>query len=293
MYWTIRKRLLLTLILALVATESMGGDIFVNNRIGDDRRPGTSAEEPCQSIRRGLELANSGDRVIIAETGEPYRESLTLQAGKHSGISGRPFQIVGGGAILEGTAPVPEDSWEHASGDVYRYRPGKLSHQILYLNGKPANRKIATGSELPALSPLEWSLHQGHIYFRAEANRLPRQYALTHTRLPVGITIYEARHVVIQDLIVQGFQLDGINAHDSAMDTKLLGLVCRGNGRSGISVGGASRVTMIDCLVGDNGTAQVRTEGHCVADIVNCDLLENTAPGLVRHGGRVTRHDRD
>jgi hypothetical protein len=42
-----------------------------------------------------------------------------------------------------------------------------------------------------------------------------------------------------------------------------------------------------NCLVGDNGTAQVRTEGHCKAELIQCQLLDNTAPPLVRDGGEV------
>jgi hypothetical protein len=99
--------------------------------------------------------------------------------------------------------------------------------------------------------------------------------------------LYEVHHVVVRDLIVQGFQIDGVNAHDNVFFGRLQGLVCRGNGRSGISIGGACRVQVADCLVGDNGAAQVRTEGRCKAELIQCQLLENTAPALVRDGGEV------
>jgi hypothetical protein len=88
-------------------------------------------------------------------------------------------------------------------------------------------------------------------------------------------------------LIVQGFQLDGLNAHDSVFHCDLQELTCRGNGRSGIAIGGACRVRAIQCLVGDNGAAQVRTEGRCQAELIDCELLDKTAPGLVKDGGEV------
>ena len=101
-------------------------------------------------------------------------------------------------------------------------------------NASIADRRVVQESgQLPELEPLQWCLFERHVYFRAESNALPRNYDLAHTVLPVGITIYEARHVEVRDLIVQGFQLDGVNAHDGAVDTSLVGLVCRGNGRSG------------------------------------------------------------
>jgi hypothetical protein len=105
--------------------------------------------------------------------------------------------------------------------------------------------------------------------------------------LPVGITLYEVRHVVIRDLIVQGFQLDGINAHDGVFGASFIGVTCRGNARSGISVGGASRVRVEGCVVGNNGAAQVRTEGYSHTRVINSHLLDNTAPPVVREGGTV------
>ena len=93
--------------------------------------------------------------------------------------------------------------------------------------------------------------------------------------------------MLIRDLVVQGFQLDGVNAHDGVFGAQLTELTCRGNGRSGISIGGASRVRVEACLVGNNGAAQVRIEGSCKAQLIGCDLLENTAPKIVREGGEV------
>ena len=70
--------------------------------------------------------------------------------------------------------------------------------------------------------------------------------------------------------------MDGVNAHDGVYRATLTGLNCRGNGRSGISIGGASRVMVESCLVGNNGAAQVRTEGACHARLIGCDLLDNS-----------------
>ncbi len=271
-------------------------DIFVDNVAGDDRRDGSTqrisgrAGGPVRTIKRALELAAGADRIIIVDSGEPYRESLTLQAGRHTGIPSRPFTIVGNGATLDGTAPVPVDGWKHVEGQVFKFRPPKTSSQVLFMDGKPLDRQfVDRAAGFPKLKPLEWCLFDRYVYFCVEGDKLPSQYDLTHTSLPVGITLYEARHIVISDLVVQGFQLDGINAHDSVFDATLVGLTCRGNGRSGISVGGASRVRVIACLVGNNGAAQVRTEGFSHTEILNCDLIEGVnAPGLVREGGLVS-----
>jgi len=279
--------------LAMAATSS-ARDIYVDNVAGNDLSDGTAAQSsgssgPCRTIARVLRSANKGDRIILTNTGEPYRESITLQAGVHSGSADQPFEIVGNGAILEGAASVPRRSWEHVDDHVFRFSPPRKSHQLLFLNGMPAQRvQVApTDRQLPDLKPLQWCLLQRYIYFCVERGKLPQDYDLSYSALPVGITLYEVRHVVIRDLIVQGFQLDGINAHDGAFGASLTGVTCRGNARSGISIGGASRIRIEGCVVGNNGAAQVRTEGYSHTRIIDSHLLDNTAPPVVREGGTV------
>jgi hypothetical protein len=103
----------------------------------------------------------------------------------------------------------------------------------------------------------------------------------------VGITLYHVEHVGIVDLTIQGFQLDGISAFNSARDVTIAGVTCRGNGRSGIAVGGASQVLISACLLGDNGEAQLLTLPCSETGIQDTALLSNTAPGWVDRGGRV------
>ena len=130
-------------------------DIFVDNQRGDDRRDGATTANPCQTIRRALELAQKGDRVILEKTNQPYRESVTLQSGKHSGEANQPFRLIGNGAILNGLAEVPPTSWAHFKGDTFRFRPARIRHQLLYLNGKPADRVKVDGASPPELEPLQ------------------------------------------------------------------------------------------------------------------------------------------
>jgi hypothetical protein len=294
-----RFALLILLCLLSLPARLAARDLFVSNATGNDTNDGASAtslgerQGPFRTISRALRAARNGDRIIVENTGAAYHESLTLQAKRHSGVEGRPFVLVGNGAVLDGTEPVPPNAWEVVENEenMFRFPAERKSFHILYRDGKPVKRQaIAEGVErVPQLEPLEWCLHEGYVYFCTERGKLPWSYELTHTVLPVGITLYEVRHVLVQDLIVQGFQLDGINAHDGATDVELVGLTARGNGRSGISIGGASRVTLEACLVGDNGVSQVRTEGVCHARIINCDLIDRpTAPALDQQGGEVT-----
>ena len=117
---------------------------------------------------------------------------------------------------------------------------------------------------------------------------MPQQYDFSYAHHPVAITLFDVRNVIIADVTVQGYQLDGINAHDKAFNAEILRVLSRGNGRSGISIGGASRVKVTDTLLGNNGVAQLRTEGFCVAEIRRCEILAFTAPAVVREGGEMS-----
>ena len=292
-------RLLLSLLAlascCLLAETAPAKNLYVNNVAGDDLHDGrapqadTQDHGPLRTISRAMKLARKGDHVIIANTGTPYRESITVQGGRNSGFATRRFVIQGNGAILDGTAEISRDLWKPVSRDLYRFKPEYRS-MLIYKDGRPAPRVDGGDGVHPTLEPLQWCFHKGEIYFRAEENKLPEDYRLTGTHKQVGVTVYEARHVFIADLVVQGFRLDGVNAHDGVNHVELVGLTCRGNGRSGISVGGASRLTVRACLVGNNGHAQLRTEGLSRTLVVNSDLIDDDplAPAVVKTGGEVT-----
>ncbi len=70
------------------------------------------------------------------------------------------------------------------------------------------------------------------------------------------------KNVAVLDLTVQGFQTDGVNAHDTVKNARLAGLILRGNGRAGLAVGGSSTVEADGCLIGDNGQSQVNLSGY-------------------------------
>lgn len=288
-------RLLIGVILLVAMADGASArDIYVNNLEGDDHHNGAAPNTrlqgagPCKTIYKALRLAEKGDRIIISNTGQPYKEAISLQGGRHSGYIDQPFTIVGNGAVLDGTTEVPVEDWQSMGQGLFRVRPAGLSYQQLFLDDRPAaRRKLTPSGSLPKLAPRQWYMHAGHIYFRVEKGKIPLDYHLSYSSLSVGITLYDVRNVLIEDLVIQGYQLDGINAVDNAFEVSLVGMNCRGNGRCGISIGGASRVSIGASLIGNNGTAQVRTEGWSHTKIINCDLLANTAPAVVREGGEV------
>ena len=280
----------------MVSSPLAARDIYVDNVGGDDLLSGRVAtlegwDGPVRTIGRALRLAEAHDRIVVANTATPYREMVSLSGGRHSGSPTVPFVLEGNGAVLDGSAAIDPRLWSpvHGKKDVFRFRPPRMAYQQIFLEGRPLTRvPVSPQGPLPALEPLEWYLWQGHVYLRIEEGKWIDDYALSRTDLTTGVTLYHVRHAVVLDLVVQGFQLDGVNAHD-ALHCTLHAITARGNGRSGIAVTGASRVAIEGCLSGDNGAAQLLTDGHCIVDVLDTQLLPGTAPELLRRGGKVRR----
>ncbi len=216
-------RLSIAILLAVLTRPAAARDIYVNNQAGDDGATGYYEQNmvgragPVRTVAKALRLAQNGDRILLANTGQPYRESVSLVGSRHGGTPSQRFRIQGNGATLDGSAPVPDEAWEHYRGDVFRFQPLKTQCQQLFFGDRPLSRAIASRfSEAPPdLALHQWCLYNGAIYFRVQRGRLPANYRLTYAQKQVGITLYHVDYVTISDLTVQGFQLDGINAFNT------------------------------------------------------------------------------
>ena len=269
-------------------------EIYVHNLGGDDRWSGSVAQlviehGPVRTIQRALAIASKGDRIVVENTGSPYREAISLSAAKHCGFSAQPFIIEGNGATLDGSQPVPPTAWEFYQETTFRFQPRRLGYQQLFIDGRPAKRVHLhpDATDIPELQPLEWCVFAGRIFFSCEKDKLPADYQLSYAALPVGITLYHVHDVAVTGFTVQGFQLDGINAHDGVRECVVSAIVARGNGRAGIGIAGSSQLQVSGCLVGDNGTAQIYTEGLSATNVTSSDVIANTAPDYMRVGGRL------
>jgi hypothetical protein len=287
--------LLAGVLLLLPGAVAAGRDIYVSNLAGDDRFAGEESQVrsdeggPVRTLAKALRLAHGGDRIVIEKTDRPYRESISLVGSRLSGSPERPLVIQGNGAILDGSAPVPPQAWQHDRDAIFRFRPPQMGYQQLFLGDRPAVR-VPVGplaDRPPRLQPREWCFLLGSIYFGVEPTKLPQDYPLRYARLQTGITLYQVEHVAIADLTVQGFQIDGISAFNTARHVTLAGVTSRGNGRAGVTVGGASIVEFDACLLGNNGQAQLLTLPGSETHVRNSRLLSNMVSGWVDRGGRV------
>jgi hypothetical protein len=283
------------LTLMLLCSPAVGREVFVDNVAGDDRFTGEAARDPggvggpVRTLAKALRLAGAGDTIVLVKNAAPYRESFSLTGSRNSGTSQQPFVIRGNGAILDGSAPAPAEKWESYKGAIFRLRGRPTGYAQLFLDGRPAVRVFAAQSAKspPELKPRQWCSVAGRIYFCVDRTKLPGDYKLSYAREPTGITLFHVEHVEIADLTVQGFQVDGISLYNSARRVTLSNVTCRGNGRSGVSVGGASFATIEASLLGNNGQAQLLALPYSETHVRNSHLLSNSAPGLVDQSGRV------
>ena len=291
-----RHAWLVLVVCAWLSSVGLAREIYVNNRNGNDALDGglptSSGLEvgPVRTLAKAMRLARPGDRIHLANTGEPYREAVTMQGGKNSGThGGLPLIVEGNGAVIEGTRPIADNTWESIGGGVFRTPCYIQSFQVLFLNGEPAARlPLNSASESkPKLEPREYFVWDGYIYFRVEEGRIPQSYEATCAGLTTGLTLYDVRNVIIKDLVIRGFAFDGVNALDNVSDVRLENVVCTENGRSGFSLGGASKLTLDRCEAKFNHTAQLRVEEFADVLVIDCKLDPKAAPATTTEGGRI------
>jgi hypothetical protein len=289
------RRLVAVILAAILAGEVAARDIFVDNLGGNDTLEGREpagargSDGPVRTIAKATRLAQPGDRIVLADTGEPYREEITLQGGRCSGFGNTsPFVLEGNGAVIDGVTDVPDEAWQRVGGDLFRFGPLLKSHQSLFIEGEPIGRiPMRRGEARPDLQPLQWLLADGWVYLRTKAGAAPQSYHAQCAGLQTGLTIYEVQNVVVRNLVLRGFALDGVNAHDNAFNVRLESVVSTHNGRSGFSIGGASQVRLIGCEAAGNHVAQLRSEGYCHVLHTECKFDAGTAPAIVNEGGEI------
>ncbi|MBL8829310.1 MAG: hypothetical protein JNM18_20165, partial [Planctomycetaceae bacterium] len=121
------SRILGTLVFLSLSTPLGARELYVNPQTGDDTRDGTSAvvsgaTGPVRTIARGVKLAQPGDTLHLANTGQAYRESIVFH--NRHGEVGRPITVDGHDATIEGCEPLAIAEWEPVAPG--RFRKTKL-----------------------------------------------------------------------------------------------------------------------------------------------------------------------
>ena len=150
----------------LLVSFAAAGDIYVDNVLGDDVLDGSStavldaAHGPFRTITRALrEQATPGSHIILANSGQPYRESVSMVGSRHSNSSSQPFTIEGRGAVMDGSTAVPTNAWQWVRDDVFSFQPQRKQYQQLFVNSAPAVRapEKPFQTKVPSLEPMQWA----------------------------------------------------------------------------------------------------------------------------------------
>lgn len=268
-----------TLVLALCAAPCslMAENIFVNNATGADRNDGSAAETvgtfagPVRTISRALQLAKQSDAIVLANSGTPYFDEVTIDGRRLSGTEARPFRIVGNGAVLSGAMALPPEAWEEVGRDLWRVKPHRKGHYQLVRDGaavselRPAADEAWT--ELPELAENQWCAWKGAIYLHAEHNADPGKQNFGIARDQCGITLHAVHHVRISDLTIQHYRLDGINVHDRATEVTLSNVALVENGRAGLAVAGSSTIQIAGAKIQGNRDFSMLVQEAAAVDV--------------------------
>lgn len=270
-----------TLMLVLHAERSDAKVIYVNNRIGDDVNDGESAETsqlrngPVRSLRRAGLLVGPGDIIEIANTGTTYYGSLRLIGRNASGVESQPVTVNGNGAVVDGSELVKPAEWESLGGNQWRLDTEKKGwYQLVRGDTAIPEAPVEDDSRRPEPPAGHWSAWRGAIYYQAEPDEVPANEPYRIAMFEAGVFLYGVRHVVVRDLTLRHFRLDGVNAHDLVADAVLENLTCEANGRSGVFVGGSCKLTIQGGTLQNNRDASLLLREKGKADVREVNLDE-------------------
>lgn len=266
----------------LSAAPTFARAIYVNNRLGDDRNDGYVAQTvdassgPVKTLARAIQLSRHSDTIELTNTGIPYYESVSLVGKRLSGASSRPFEIIGNGAVLSGATAIPDGAWQKSGDDLWMLKPWRKGFFVLISQEKSLSelRPAAPGewTSVPSLTPNQWCVFKGLIYFKSERLIEPQSLPLSVASHDCGITLYGVQHVRIANLTIRHFRTDGIGVHDLARNITLENVSLIENGRAGLAVGGSADVRLINSFSTENRDASILVSEAGSIETVECHL---------------------
>ncbi len=278
---------------ACAARSAVAGDLFVDNRDGDNIYDGRSEHEvdqrsgPVKTIRRALEKVRRGDTIHIANHGMPYYESLEIVGSRFSG----GFRIEGHGAVVSGAKEVPFEAWKPLGNGLWKFTPlRKAFYQLVSGDQAVQEFAVAAGApNLPAIPAGQWAAWRGSIYYHVLPNKpgASSDAPLAFAAEEVGITLLDVDDVVIHDLELRHFRLDGVNVHDRCQNIILDQVKLIENGRAGLAVGGSSLVGIKDSEISGNRVAQVLNSEVAQTEIISTKIASAAGIPIRKTGGHV------
>ena len=262
---------------------------------GDDANDGRSAATAFRTLERATRGLKAGDALNLS-AGAVFAESLVLRA---SGTSEKPILVRGNGAVVSGAHPIDPAKWEPQGGDLW-FQPsdrcwGALRPRV-YIGDEMISPACGHPNKVDPkdLRPRTAIWQTKGIYFRTEAGKSPRDYALLggagrtkgeHS----GVIIEDRSYITVENLVAERFPNDGFNVHGTCRGILFRNIVARQNGDDGFSIHDDVMATVVglrshhnDFGIQDVGVSQTIVSGAV--------LEENRLAGFDVYGGiRILR----
>lgn len=205
---------------------------YVNNLTGDDGHDGRGEANAFKTLKRAVQALRPGDELNLANTGQPYYETLRLTG--RMGTAAEPLVINGHGAVLSGLEALDPAAWQ-PRGAGFFYPLGKQApnlHPWLYLD----DRRVPEAASEAACEPGQsrW-LGDGFFYRPADPAVLSGG-RLCATLLNSGFAGVNLRHAICRDLVSERHSNDGFNLHGSCYGVFFENIESRENGDDGFSI---------------------------------------------------------
>ena len=131
-------------------------DIYVDNILGSDKHDGLSPKPtgsnhgPVGTMAKAVSLLKTSDRLNIANTGKPYRDSIHLF--QQGGTPEKPAIIEGNGAIMEGLETVRPSEWTVEPDGLLSIPWGNYLSFAVWVDGRIPARRVDVNTR-PSIKP--------------------------------------------------------------------------------------------------------------------------------------------
>lgn len=275
----------------LASNAKCAENIYVDNLRGLDRNDGLSewtinpASGPVRTIRRAVELATPSCHIHIKNNGTPYYDSFSLVGRRLSGDPQLPLTIHGNGITLSGLRQLPPAAWSEEANGLWRLSFTRKGYYRILRDGFSVTEHRLQGGEdpRPSLPEGQWCAYRGDVFFRQTGTVNPIQERFDYAADEIGITLYDVTNVRIENLTVQHFRVDGINAQNLCKSILLENVSSIENGRAGLAAAGSSSVELQGSRLRGNGHASAFVSGRADLLVENSEHdVEPTVIPLVR-----------
>ncbi len=100
-------------------------ELQVDNVRGSDFQTRDGAIDlrgPFRTLQKAIQMARIGDTINVKNTGEPYRETVSLSGNRAVANRRFPLVIEGNGAVFDGTQELGFNDWESLGRDLFELK---------------------------------------------------------------------------------------------------------------------------------------------------------------------------